>query len=234
MKKILFAFAFAAVVVLAMATTMYIDTGDGEPDSYDLNDIVSITFSTDGNDIINVTHPTSSTVWNEGQTNTYVDWNNATGSQVMVEIYKDDVYVDIYHDWTANDGHAVLSVLGDWGTGDDFQLKVIDENDNYGWSEAFTIEGGDGTINITYPTSSTVWTVGQTNTYIDWNNASGDQVLIEIYKGGIYVDEYHPWTANDGHAVLSVLGDWGTGDDFQLKVIDENDNYGWSEAFTIE
>jgi hypothetical protein len=76
-----------------------------------------------------------------GQTNTYAEWNGATGSTVFVEIYKGTTYKGLYHGETANDGHVDRSIaLEDWGTGSDFRLKIIDSNDNYGWSDYFTIQ----------------------------------------------------------------------------------------------
>ena len=94
-------------------------------------------------------------------------------------------------------------------------------------------EKAEGTITITYPTSSTVWTLGGGNTYAEWTGAT-DSVLFEIYAGGLYKGVYHITTANDGHVDGSAaLDDWGTGNEFQLKIIDKNGNFGWSEKFSI-
>ena len=188
-------------------------------------------------EIIHITYPNSSTVWSEFQTETYCEWNNATGSTVQVEIYQGTTYKGIYHGETDNDGHCDrTTALEDWGTGTDFKLKVIDSNDNFGWSDEFTIESGSsGTINVTYPNSSTVWSEFQTETYCEWNNATGSTVQVEIYQGTTYKGIYHGETDNDGHCDrTTALEDWGTGTDFKLKVIDSNNNFGWSDKFTIE
>ncbi|MCF7794006.1 MAG: hypothetical protein K9N09_07170 [Candidatus Cloacimonetes bacterium] len=185
---------------------------------------------------IDVLYPDGTTVWTEYQFNTECDWSGAVGDSIFIEIFKADVYVDMYHNWTANDGHCSQNdALGDWGTGSDFQLKVIDAEGNFGFSDYFTIQALTDPITIIYPDNSTIWQQFEVDTYCDWINASGPTVYIEIYKGGTYLDLYHEETDNDGHCVHNgPLPDWGSGDDYQLKIIDAEGNSDFSDFFTIE
>jgi hypothetical protein len=194
------------------------------------------TIESDIQSVINISYPNSATIWDEFQIETYCDWTDATGETVYIEIYKGGSYLDIYHEDTTNDGHCSRNgALGNWETGSDFRLKVIDSDDNYGWSEFFTIQSGANQINVIFPEATTAWVEYQMDTYCDWTNAVGDSVFIEIYKADTIKGIYHDWTDNDGHTSRNgALDDWGNGTDFRLKVIDANDNIGWSAYFTIE
>ena len=90
---------------------------------------------------INISHPNSSTEWEYQEAGTYVEWTGATGSEVMFEIYKNGTYMGLYHGWTDNDGYAGRTAQLDasWTAGTGYQLKAIDRNDNYGWSDSFSI-----------------------------------------------------------------------------------------------
>ena len=93
------------------------------------------------NQTINVTEPNSTTIWyHEAGIQKAIMWTNATGSQIRALIYKNEEYLDIAHDWTANDREAYFSWdFSAWGTGSDYKIKVEDNNDNFGWSNEFTI-----------------------------------------------------------------------------------------------
>ncbi|MDO9577065.1 MAG: hypothetical protein Q7J16_04200 [Candidatus Cloacimonadales bacterium] len=205
-----------------------------EKDNFGWSEYFAI--ETSAQSTIIITYPDASTAWQEFQVNTYCDWTDATGDSIYAEIYQGTTYKGIWHDWTDNDGHTSRNgALDDWGAGTDFRLKVIDSDDNFGWSSYFTIEVLTGQIEILYPESSTIWMEFQTDTYCDWTNAAGDSIYAEIYQGTTYKGIWHDWTDNDGHTSRNgALDDWGSGTDFRLKVIDAYSNSGWSDYFTIE
>ena len=98
---------------------------------------------------------------------------------------------------------------------------------------------GSETINVSHPTSSTVWTLNMDwrEYYVNWGGASGSQVYMDIWRGDTNLGLYHPWTSNDGHAEAPGPGDswrdkWGYGIDFRIQVIDQVGNHGFSGAFT--
>ena len=91
------------------------------------------------------------------------------------------------------------------------------------------------TINVTYPHNGIIWTTGLTNTEVHWESAQGDSVRIEIWKDTSKVADYCFWTENDGAftRTTAVLGNWGEGNNFKIKVIDSLGNIGWSDFFAL-
>ena len=90
-------------------------------------------------------------------------------------------------------------------------------------------------ITVIYPTSSTVWYHGEQDTYVLWEGAEGDLVWLALYKSSVFLTNYVQWTENDGHAdrTEEIFSSWGTGSDFQILIMDENANWGFSDEFTI-
>lgn len=108
-------------------------------------------------------------------------------------------------------------------------------NGNEGWSDLFTINTLNLPIIILYPNNMTYWQQFEEDTYCEWNYATGATVYIEIYKGNVLKGLYHDETANDGFCRHNgALDEWGSGTDFRLRLIDANNNEGWSDYFTIE
>jgi len=101
----------------------------------------------------NVTSPDAGTIWYHGQPAGLVEWNGCTGSQVFVDLYRGDQFVANLIATTPNDGSEDPGVNVDpaWGTGSDFRLKVIDENNKFGWSDYFGIYGGESWTDATTP-----------------------------------------------------------------------------------
>jgi len=131
-----------------------------------------------------------------------------------------------------------------------FQYKVILSTTDEMYSPTFediTIDweaGGGEIITITEPDYNTVWHHLDTNTVVEWeypvllsgNTLFGDSVRIEMYKGGVKIAEYCWWVPNAGSytRLETIPESWGEGPDFQVKVIDNLDNYGMSQYFAIE
>ena len=227
MKKILI-LSFLVITTILLATQMIVHTTSDDV-SFDIDDIEQITFEIDGTII--VTNPDSSTIWYQ-EGDFFIEWSNAEGSQVLVELYHYGEYIDICHPLTDNDDICHGWVEDDWGVGDNYEVKVLDTNGNYGWSEEFSISEDTSTIIVTNPNSSTIWYQGE-DFYIEWENAEGSQVLVKLYHYGVYIDICHPWTDNDDICHGWVEDDWGVGDYYKVKVLDTNGNYGWSDYFTI-
>jgi len=151
-------------------------------------------------------------------------------------LYHENNYVDVFHGITANDGHADRGPIPiNWWNQDNYRLKAIDSEGNIGWSDYFSIiVNDDFIINVTYPNASTVLYHNE-QTYLEWNGAQGSWIIADIYKSFIYLDVFHGQTNNDGHADRGPIpSDWGTGNDYRIIILDENDNYGYSDFFTIE
>ena len=219
-----------------------------------------------GAEIINVFKPDTTDIWTTGEEKVLVAWTFTTtldsplaGDSISMEIYKDGVYVDdVTGGYIGNWGFYKRSaaVPASWGTGTGYQVKVVDELGNWGWSQEFYISGGDEVINVTKPDAATTWYHYAGRTFVLWNYGTdtdnenrgneipifgfeplgGDSVLITLYKSGVYVDEYSTgWVPNTNFYKRTdfVSPSWGTGNDFRIRVEDNLGNYGWSAEFTI-
>ncbi len=221
----------------------------------------------DGDEIITVFKPDSTGIWTTGEEKVLVAWSFTTtldsplsGDSISMEIYKDGVYVgDVTGGYIGNWGFYKRSaaVPASWGTGTGYQIKVVDELGNWGWSQEFYISGGDDVIDITKPDATTTWYHYAGRTFVLWNYGTdtddksigdeisifgsfeplgGDSVIIKVYKAGVYVDDYSPgWVPNTNFYKRTefVSPSWGTGNDFRIRVEDNLGNYGWSAEFTI-
>jgi formylglycine-generating enzyme required for sulfatase activity len=92
------------------------------------------------NEIV-VIAPTSSTVWFHGQTGCAVEWIPTSAGTIHADLMKDGKAIDIFYEWTENDGYLVrtLPIPEHWGTGTGFQIRMWDEESNSGMSEFFEI-----------------------------------------------------------------------------------------------
>ena len=88
-----------------------------------------------------VTTPSSSTIWHHGQTDCIVEWIPSAASTIHADLFRDGEAIDIFHDWTENDGHLVRMepIPESWGTSANFQIRMWDEDSNSGMSVPFEI-----------------------------------------------------------------------------------------------
>ena len=204
-------------------------------DLFAWSDEESITTPSSQGGDITVTDPTSSTVWEYGQTNTTVSWTGTTTTSVRIEIWQSGTKLDDFADWVPNTGSYTRAVAlpASWGTGADYQIKVIDQDDSYGLSENFLL---NGTIDVTTPSSSTLWTVGETNTQVEWTGG-GAQVKLEVTYAGEYIGDYCSWINNTGSYTRTapIPSGWSIGEHFRIRVVESGSSPedGWSEEFHI-
>ena len=203
-------------------------------------------------EVITVNNPSSSTSWSHYQSNTEVGWSYPavlSGDSVLIDIYKGGILLDSYSGLTANDGQFTRTdiIPPEWGTGDDYQIFIHDNLDNYGWSEEFsiTLSSGADIITVTEPTSSTSWVHFTSDHSVTWEYPSllrldgplsGDSVSITLCKDSVFVDSLVTSTFNDGEWQTTdpVSMSWGTGNNYQLYIEDNLGNFGWSELFSID
>jgi hypothetical protein len=213
--------------------------GSTYPVMFGGNEIVAFddetwTYSWVDQELVTVTKPHALTVWKHGETDTKCRWSGALGTQVLIELFQGGSYIDVYHDWTPNTGVCVRSdeIPVSWGTGTDYIVKVTDDLGYFGWSEQFEIKTA---TKVRRPKATTLWAHGETETKCTWRGSPGTQVMVEVYKGGSYLDLYHDWTPNTGVCIREeeIPVGWGLGTDYQVKVVDDLGYYGWSEPFEI-
>lgn len=188
---------------------------------------------------IKVLYPTSTDVWMYMQANTHVEWSDAEGESVRMDIYRNDEYFIDYLDWVPNSGSAVRTdYLHPACHGSGFyQIRIEDSAGNSGLSNYFTIMcGGIGDIAITYPSGVPVWQYAGSDAYVTWTNSDADTVRVHVYSGdGAYLGILIDLTENDGYAeppypldpslipgtyyiqITDDRGEWGIGGDFIIE-----------------
>jgi len=191
-----------------------------------------------GQEVITVTTPDT---WYHYETDTEVLWEYPailSGDSIKIALYQGAVLLDTYADWTVNDGEYIRAegIKPAWGDGSDYTLKVYDNYDNHGWSDEFSIEP-DEVISITEPTSSTEWMRYSSNHEITWEieGLLSTSVDIAIYKGGVFIDSLVFGTDNDGSWIMeeSIPGDAELGSDYQIHILDNYSDWGFSEEFSV-
>ena len=207
-----------------------------------------------GQDVITITDPSSGTIWTHFETDLPVDWEYPAvlealqGDSVSITLYDGDDIVEVLTASTYNDGTWLYeeTVPMSWQPGTEYRISIEDNLGNYGWSEYFEVASVAAEIIIvTEPTGETVWQHLETNTVVQWEYPvlmlasgplSGDSVYMEIWQDGSMLDDFCGWVANTGTYTRadSIPESWGIGSDFQIKVIDDLDNWGFSAEFTIE
>ncbi|MDP6669994.1 MAG: C10 family peptidase, partial [Candidatus Krumholzibacteria bacterium] len=90
-------------------------------------------------------------------------------------------------------------------------------------------------FSVTEPVAGTTWVHGDALSLIEWWGSSSDNVRLLLFRGTDFVEDLSGWTANDGSELLSgeVLATWGTGSNYRVKVLDEDNHFGWSGEFSV-
>jgi len=200
-------------------------------------------FTISNADIIRVTEPTAETVWVHNTTENTVEWETEglLSSTVDIELYRSGEIVEILARTVDNTGVWVYTdpIPDTLMAGENYSIRIVDNFDDWGWSENFTISGAGGEIyTITEPSGGTEWLHYQTGTFVRWETIDGsiaDDVTIDLYSNDVFVASYAEQVPNSGFftRVEGIDATWSTGSKYTLKVYDTSGNYGWSERFTI-
>ena len=219
-------------------------------DSYGSEDF-SDEFTINESEIFTFTSPTSDSTWRHYVSGYEISWDNPSyleSDSVEIDLYKGGQYLEEVSPMLLNTGSYIITdpISEALEPGNDYQILITDEYDDYGFSEEFTIEAstGEEIVTITSPASDTTWGHYQENTQVVWEyprnrdtRLSYDSVKVDIYKGGVYLADYTDgWVANTFSYTRTdgIDASWGIGDDYQLYLEDSNGNYGWSDSFAIE
>jgi len=224
---------------------------DGVVDDFGVSEYFTIEPST-GQDIITVTEPNTSTVWTHFEQDIVIEWGYPgvlrylpeviSGDSVNFELWKGGVYIDTYPETVPNTGSYTVPdpVSGDWEPGVDYQVKVIDNLNNFGVSTEFTIAPSTGAnvIEVLIPDSTTQWTHFESDCRIIWEYpsvSSGDSVRLELWVGGYKLANLSENIENSGEYILPYLipMNWEQGNSYQVKIIDSYSNWGKSDYFEI-
>jgi len=93
----------------------------------------------------------------------------------------------------------------------------------------------EGHFGVNQPDDNVVWIHGETMSEIAWSGCGGTMVSADLYYGLARISRLFENSPNDDTELPLglVLAEWGTGTDFRIKVIDEDDRFGWSDYFAI-
>lgn len=190
---------------------------------------------------LSITSPSGGATWNEGESRS-INWTSSgsCGSNVSLALYKGSSSLCTISSSTANDGSYSWNVDDcGGGSGSDYRIRVTSlSSGDYDYSGYFTINAQQPCVlNITYPTSSTTWGVGD-NAPVNWTKSGscGSEVKIELYQGSSKVCNIVSNTPNDGeyrwHAVGACCGNLAN--KFRFKITDLSTyEYDYSDEFTI-
>ena len=173
---------------------------------------------------ITVTEPTSTTIWTKGKSADITWTSNGTISDVKIDLYKGGTFNQTIVSSTTNDGSYIwTSVDTSLVDGSDYKVRISSTSDPtvYGESDQFTIE--EKSITITSPTSSTVWTKGQSAEIVWTSTGTIGLVNIDLYKGSTAVEQIASGTDNDGSFTWTTVDpSLADGTDYKIRISSSN------------
>jgi hypothetical protein len=182
---------------------------------------------------IEVLYPDGSVVWNHGGSR-FVEWWAPPADSTAVYLFKGGESVAVIREMSPADGVVrVDSIPASWGTGSDFQIRVVDNTGKIGFGQRFQICNSGDSVCVTHPDTSTVFTQGGEMS-VEWSCAAGVTVDIEIYDGADYLDVFRKDAGNTGYSSRTFPEAWGVGDRYRLRVIDAKGHDGFSARFRIQ
>ena len=182
---------------------------------------------------IRVLVPNAFTVWPQGAS-PRVEWWGPPAKTFRASLVRGGAEVAVLQQSMPSDGVVdIEGVRTEWGTGTGFQVRIEDDVGMVGMGRPFSICPPDKIPFISYPDSSSVFTHGQ-EFESRWECAAGVAVDLMLYRGSRLVDTIRRSAGNTGVLRRPFPSSWGTGDDFRVRIIDEDGNHTFSEPFTIE
>jgi len=188
-----------------------------------------------------ISAPNGGEIWYKGSTRT-ISWSSAgdTGDLVKVELYQAGSIVSVICDTTANDNFYTWTIPGSLANGNDYKVRITSAVNDTVWDESnapFTIDD-EPKITVLEPNGGETW-LKNSPVVITWTSIGkvGDQVKIDLYKGGSLLATIQENTANDDSLVWTVSDTLAAGNDYRIRITAVANNGVWdmSDApFTIE
>lgn len=185
-----------------------------------------------------VTLPDSTTVWKQSQEGLVIQWDSLCGGNVRIELYADGEFVQTLASSVSTDSYALETpVLHEWGVGDNFQIRVLDQCGHIGYSGFFSIAADSlERLEVLVPDNETTWRWGQRSPVVQWRGSDGQSFTFILYDDDVLLDTLAKSVSADSIVPLadSVSSDWAKGTEYTLKVIDNTGAFGWSTPFMID
>ncbi|MCP4546665.1 MAG: hypothetical protein GY835_09410, partial [bacterium] len=174
-----------------------------------------------------VSDPGTGTVWRHGETLGGMSWSGCDAATVKVNLYKGNELVAMLVDWTTNTGSASIGTASSaWGTGPDYRLKVIGDDNKFGYSELVGIFGAgswaDGTagpLGDAGNSQGVAWGDCDGNGDLDiylTTNLEGNKLFVN--NGGPFSDVTAPPIDVGGRSRGACWGDYDNDGDLDLFV----------------
>ncbi len=92
-----------------------------------------------------------------------------------------------------------------------------------------------GYFTVTAPAGGEIWTHGEHFGAVEWWGSEADSVVVDLFYGRNLLARIVDWTVNDGAETPAGIVDpaWGTGSQYRVKVVGDDEKFGWSEPFGI-
>lgn len=207
---------------------------------YDYSDYFEITATEEAT--FSITNPTSSTLWETGESNVDIEWTSTgdPGPYVKLQLYEGSSMIDEIDNSTTNDGYyGFYDVPENISGGTIYRIKINSTSDNsiYDYSDYFTIEAAlEPSAEVTNPNSTTVWELGEENVDIEWTteNVEEEDVLLNLFKGSTHIENIVPYTDNDGYyGEYDVPSNFDPGNDYNVQVFVNSELKAYSDYFEI-
>jgi surfactin synthase thioesterase subunit len=184
-------------------------------------DFSNASFTIINNDIT-VNLPNGGEVWSTGSTQS-ITWSDNISGNVKIELYKAEVFNSTIISSTASDGSYSWNIPGATANGSDYKIKVTsidlptlsDLSDN-----SFTIFTGQ--ITVSSPNGGESWQAGSTQN-ITWTDNISENVMIELYKGGVFHSVIDASTSSDGTKGWDLPFTLQSGSDYKVKITSVDD-----------
>ncbi|MCH7722783.1 MAG: hypothetical protein IIC76_05490 [Bacteroidetes bacterium] len=197
--------------------------------------ILLCSFNVFAQSIINITSPNGGESWQTGLEQT-ITWSDNITEDVKIDLYKGGVFDSELFASTFSDGSKFWTIPVGTAPGSDYKIKLtsVDSSNIFDFSDAdFTIF--PSVITISTPNGGESWQAGTLQPII-WTDNITENVLIELYKGGLFHSIIESSTDSDGRRNWNISFALESGSDYSVKItsVDNPGIFDFSDTnFTI-
>jgi len=179
-----------------------------------------------------ITVPAEISEWNNSSIN--IEWSTNLSGDIYIELYKDNIFHStISNSATASARQYSWDIPYNMEASHNYQIRIwfLDNPEFEIFSGLFTIKGF---INISEPTSNSVWSPS-IPVEIRWYDNITEDVKVELYNGSNIIETITQQTASSGLYTYTPVDNLGTGTAYRVKItsiFDEN-VYSYSDFFEI-
>jgi len=165
--------------------------------------------------IIDLTYPSGGQTFYKNYTYP-INWTSTNlSSSINIHLYKGGSFNSVIANGVSNTGSYNYTIPVTLSNASDYTIGISALNGNtYDFSNNFTINSG--TLNITNPTSGSVWTMGS-NYNISWTSSNINAlVAIDLYKGGTNLMRLTSSAPSSGSYSYTVPTNLTAGSDYRI------------------